>query len=187
MKAPADLDRLLKLRLVVARLGEMDHFRWWNTRGQLGRLGAAALRRGFPRTHFFAQARSIFAVAGHRCREIFDPPQSVTLWDLPEDIEEAFEARWEFWLDNASEWLGYFESIQDPKEKDIAVMLAEHGLVTQADIASSRRLRRAPGGRAVVLPGAFAGRPEDYAMLALGFAQSEPGELAVPYMERGEA
>src|SRR6202012_5254639 len=73
-----DFDRLLKLRLVVARVGEMDLARWWNTRGQLSRLGTAAVRRGFPRTHYFAQARSIFAVAGYRCREVFDPPQSVT-------------------------------------------------------------------------------------------------------------
>src|SRR6266481_4894558 len=61
-----DLDRLLKLRLVVARFGEMDVAKWWNTKGQLGRLGSAALRRGFPRTHYFAQARSVFAVVGDR-------------------------------------------------------------------------------------------------------------------------
>ncbi len=29
---PIDLDRLLKLRLLVARFGEMDLARWWNTR-----------------------------------------------------------------------------------------------------------------------------------------------------------
>ena len=68
MKSPSiDLDRLLKLRLVIVRFGEMDLARWWNTKGQLGKLGAAALRRGFPRTHYFAQARSVFAVAAHRC------------------------------------------------------------------------------------------------------------------------
>ena len=61
-----DLDHLLKLRLVVARFGEMDGARWWNTKGQLGRLGAAALRHGFPRTHRFAQARAVFAVAALR-------------------------------------------------------------------------------------------------------------------------
>jgi hypothetical protein len=33
-----DFDRLLKLRLVVGRVGEMDLAKWWNTRGQLGRL-----------------------------------------------------------------------------------------------------------------------------------------------------
>lgn len=73
-------------RLVVARFGEMDLAKWWNTRGQLGRLGAAALRRGFPRTHRFAQARSVFAVAAHRCTEVFEPPGCVTLWRLPEAV-----------------------------------------------------------------------------------------------------
>ena len=42
-----DLERLLRLRLAVARFGEMDLARWWNTSGQLGRIGAAALKRGF--------------------------------------------------------------------------------------------------------------------------------------------
>lgn len=28
-----DLERLLKLRLVVARFGEMDLAKWWNTKG----------------------------------------------------------------------------------------------------------------------------------------------------------
>src|ERR1019366_2541421 len=73
-----DLDPRLKLRLVVARFGEMDLAKWWNTKGQLGKLGAASLRRGFPRTHYFAQASSVFAVAAHRCAEVFEPPNSVT-------------------------------------------------------------------------------------------------------------
>jgi hypothetical protein len=80
--AKIDFDRLLKLRLVVARVGEMDLAKWWNTRGQLSRLGTAAVRRGFPRTHYFAQARSVFAVAAFRCHEVFDPPHSVTLWHI---------------------------------------------------------------------------------------------------------
>ena len=58
-----ELDCLLKVRVVVARFGEMDGAKWWNTKGQLGRLGAAALRRGFPRTHRFAQARAVLSVA----------------------------------------------------------------------------------------------------------------------------
>ena len=44
--AMIDLDRLLKLRLVVARDGEMDMAGWWNTNGMLGRYGAIALGRG---------------------------------------------------------------------------------------------------------------------------------------------
>ena len=34
-----DLEKLLKLRLVVAHFGEMDLARWWNTKAQLGLLG----------------------------------------------------------------------------------------------------------------------------------------------------
>ena len=74
-----DLDRLFRLRLVVARVGEMDLARWWNTRGMLGRHGAMALKRGFPATHYFAQARVVFAVARARCQELFAPPGCMTL------------------------------------------------------------------------------------------------------------
>ena len=39
-----DMNRLLKLRLLVARFGEMDQARWWNTHGDvLGQLGEMAL------------------------------------------------------------------------------------------------------------------------------------------------
>src|SRR5262245_13092380 len=89
-----DLERLMKLRLLVARLGEMDLSRWWNTRGMLGRFGEVAAKRGFPRTHAFAQARVVFAVAAHRCREVFDPPRSMTLWNLPAEVEDRFESEW---------------------------------------------------------------------------------------------
>src|SRR5215211_6240269 len=129
MTSPSiNLDRLLKLRLVVARFGEMDLAKWWNTKGQLGRLGSAALRRGFPRTYRFAQARSVFAVAAHRCSEVFEPPGSVTLWRLPELIEEEFEARWEHWLDHASDWNPFFGSLEIVRE-DLVEALAARDLV----------------------------------------------------------
>ena len=89
-----NLDRLLKLRLLVARFGEMDSARWWNTRGVLGRLGETALKRGFAQTHFFVQARLVFAVAANRCRAIFDPPRAMTLWNLPAEIEDRFDSQW---------------------------------------------------------------------------------------------
>ena len=49
---------LMKLRTVVARLGEMDCGRWWNSDGQLGAQGASVLR-GASAKHQFAQARSV--------------------------------------------------------------------------------------------------------------------------------
>lgn len=181
-----DLDRLLKLRVIVARFGEMDLAKWWNTKGQLGRLGAAALRRGFPRTHRFAQARSVFAVAGHRCAEVFEPPGSVTLWRLPEAIEEEFDARWEQWLDNAGEWTPFFEKLEGLSGTDLTIVLRSFEVVSDRDLEAYARLPRSAEGRAVPLPGLFSGN-DDVALLALGFARSEPGALAVPYARRAEA
>lgn len=61
-----DFDHLFRLRLVVARHGEMDGARWWNTKGILGRNGGMLMSRGFPNTHRFAQARLVFEVARAR-------------------------------------------------------------------------------------------------------------------------
>jgi len=44
-----DLAWLLKVRTVVARIGEMDLALWWNSTGQFGPQGSSVLRRGFPR------------------------------------------------------------------------------------------------------------------------------------------
>jgi hypothetical protein len=185
--AMIDLDRLLRLRLTVARFGEMDSAKWWNTKGQLGRLGAMALRRGFPRTHRFAQARSVFAMAAHRCSELFDPPGCVTLWRLPEDVEETFDARWEHWLDNSGHWEPFFERIELLPKSDLVGTLTAFRLVDQSDLDAFGRLRRSVEGRAVPLPGVFSGRDSDVALLALGFARSEQSALAVPYARRSEA
>lgn len=176
-----DFDRLLKLRLTVARFGEMDLAKWWNTRGQLGRLGAMAVRRGFPRTHYFAQARSVCAVAAHRCREVFDPPQSVTLWQLPEVVEEEFEAHWEGWLDQADEWKPFFLQLEVLKDANLNAVLQSFDLITGEDSERFSRLRRSAEGRAVPLPAPFTATNADIASLALGFARGEPGALAVPY------
>lgn len=181
MKPEIDFDRLLKLRLVVARFGEMDLAKWWNTRGQLSRLGTAAIRRGFPRTHYFAQARSVFAVAAYRCREVFDPPQSVTLWQLPETVEEEFESHWERWLDHANEWSPFFQELENLRENDLRTALQSFNLITDDESNFFSRLRRSAEGRAVPLPLPFTGINQDVALLAIGFARGEPGAIAVPY------
>lgn len=171
----------MKLRLVVARVGEMDVARWWNTRGQLGRIGALALKRSFPRTHRFAQARSVFAVAAQRCQQLFDPPNCVTLWKLPEAIEEEFEARWERWLDHAAEWEPFFARLETLQETDLLATMRALAVVTEHEIEAASRLRRSAEGRAVPIANVFSPTDADVAMLALGFARGEPGELAVPY------
>ena len=155
--ASVDLDRLLRLRLVVARFGEMDVARWWNTKGQLGHLGTATLRRGFPRTHYSAQARSVFAVAGHRCREIFEPPGCVSLWHLTEVIEDEFDARWGHFIDHAIDWEPFFQELQGVSGSDLLDILRSFELVTEHDLDGYAGLRRSAEGRAVQLPGLFSG------------------------------
>lgn len=179
-----DLDRLLKLRLIVARFGEMDLAQWWNTKGQLGRFGALALQRGLPRTHFFAQARSVFAVAAARCADVFDPPGCVTLWRLTDELEEAFDARWEYWLDHAADWTPFFEQLKSLKGPDLLALLKALASVSESELEAYTRLRRAAEGRAVPIPGEFSGTDADIALLALGFARGGPKELAVPYARR---
>ena len=177
-----DLDRLLRLRLVVGRFGEMDIARWWNTNGQLGRLGTSALRRGFPRTHYFAQARSVFAAAAQRCSEVFDPPGCVTLWRLPEAIEEEFDARWEHWLGSAAEWTPFFQQLETFEETNLHATLRSLGLASERDSEAFSKLRRSAESRAVPVPGLFSQSDDDIALLALGFARGDVGAPAVPYM-----
>lgn len=179
-----DLERLLKLRLIIARFGEMDLARWWNTKGQLGHLGSSVLRRGFPRTHSFAQARSVFAVAAHRCSEVFSPPGCVTLWRLPEAMEEDFDARWEYWLDHASEWQPFFQKLESITASDLIATFQKFELVTGRDIEVYSRLRRSAENRAVPLPQAFSGKDKEITLLALGFARGEIATLAVPYAKQ---
>lgn len=179
-----DLEKLLRLRVVVARFGELDNARWWNTKGQLGRLGAAVLRRGFPRTYRFAQARSVFAVAAQRCDEVFNPPGCVTLWKLPEAVEEDFDARWEHWLDHASDWSAFFEQIETLGDTNLIEILRSLELVTEADLDAYAGLCSSAEGRAVPLRGVYGSTDADVALLALGFARGEPGALAVPYARR---
>ena len=175
-----DLDHLLRLRLAVARVGEMDLAKWWNTSGQLGSLGSAVLQRGFRRTHHFAQARSVFAVAAHRCREVYDPPGTVSLWNLPAEVEDDFDLRWEYWLDDARAWAGFFNQLESCSPS-LEAELLRFQLVTDSDLERGRKLRRSAEQRAIAVPGVFSGSNEDVTTLALAFARGETGALAVPY------
>ena len=182
-----DLEWLLKVRTVVARIGEMDLAKWWNSNGQLGPQGASVLRRGLPRTHYFAQTRSVCMVAAARCAQIFDPPGSVTLWRLTDALEERLDVLWEGWLDHASSWRPFFERVASVKSTDVPVSLKEFGLVTEEEIAAGRSLKKSADGRSMQIPELFDGGRQTVAMLALSFAAGSPGNLVVPYARRADA
>jgi hypothetical protein len=189
-EARLDLDLLLKLRLVVARFGEMDAARWWNTGDSarrtavLGTAGAVLMSRGFARTHNFAQARLVFEVARARCSQVFEPPESVTLWKLPAILEDQFDARWATWLEEREEWVSVFEMLQ-PAPTDLLDTMKAFGLIDAQGINAASTLRRSAEGRAVALPGVHNVSDELMTQLAAGFARGELGRLAVPYARLG--
>jgi hypothetical protein len=183
--AGIDFDRLLKLRLLVARFGEMDRARWWNTRGVLGPLGEMALRRGFAKTHFFAQGRLVFAVAAQRCRDVFDPPQGMTLWKLPAEIEDRFESQWPDWLERTDAWSSFFSELQAPKSPDLLAEAGRLGLAEEAMLREVRQLRRSPENPSVPIPGGHGPSDRILTLLALGFFRGEPGTPAIPYARLG--
>jgi len=179
--AGIDFDRLLRLRLAVARHGEMDVARWWNTQGLLGRRGAVVIKRGFPSTHFFAQARIVFAVARSRCHELFDPPGCMTLWSLPAEVADQFEEHWQGWLDNGDTWAPLFDQLASVTGSDLLALLTQLDLVSPAQLEAATKLRRSAENRAVPLPGTRRASDETITLLAAGFVRGEPGNPAIPY------
>jgi hypothetical protein len=181
MTDAVDLDRLLKLRLVVARHGEMDRMGWWNTNEMLGRRGAIVLQRGLPRTHRFAQARVVFAVARARCEELFDAPGSITLWRLPAYVEDEFEDRWHAWLSEPDRWSPFFDGLAREGPVDLLSELAAHDLISPQQTETVRALKRSAEGRAVQLTGERELDDDLITLLAAGFAKGEPRAPAIPY------
>jgi hypothetical protein len=176
-----DHARLLRLRLIVARHGEMDAAGWWNIKGILGRHGSLALQRGCPSTHYFAQARIAFAVARSRCHELFDPPGCMTLWNLPAEIEDQFEEHWQDWLDQGERWSPFFETLAVAGRRDLLAELADLGLIDQSHLDAVNKLRRSAQGRSVPLTGTYKPNDEVITLLAAGFARGEQGNPAIPY------
>lgn len=180
-KPSIDFNHLLKARLIVARYGEMDLARWWNSNGILGPRGKTVLKRGFPITHCFVQARIAFAVARTRCVEIFDPPGCMTLWNLPAEVEERFEDHWQGWLDEGKEWAPFFDALAGMNGDDLLEAMDAFGIVSPQQRDEAAKLRRSAKSRAVPLPGTHAPNDHIITMLAAGFARGEPGSPAIPY------
>jgi hypothetical protein len=138
------------------------------------------LQRGFRRTHFFAQARSVFAVAAHRVAEVYNRKEAVTLWGLPADVEDAFDTHWAQWIETADQWNGFF-SVLEGCGANIVEELRRFDLVTDDQVERVSRLRRSAEQRAVHVPGDFDGSDDDLTMLALAFSRGERRNLAVPF------
>jgi len=176
-----DLSRLLKLRLIVGRHGEMDGARWWNTNGLLGRTGGSLISRGFPKTHNFAQARLVFEVARARSADRFSTVSGcVTLWNLPARVEDEFDAQWARWLDDGDSWAEFFAGLQAQNE-NLLTVLRTNGLIGSDHEAQVSRLRRSAEGRSVPIPGIRHVDDDTIILLAAGFSRGQVAKLAIPY------
>jgi hypothetical protein len=186
VKFDIDLDRLLKLRLVVARYGEMDGASWLNTKGVLSRKGKTLLSRGFPKTHRFTRARLVLEVARSRSLERFPAvPNCATLWNLPAELEDAFDEKWSAWLEDHAQWADFIDNL-DVLEGDLLAALRERDLLTPEQEAEVRKLRRSAEDRTVPLSGIRKINDETVSLLAAGFSRGEAGKPAVPYVRLGD-
>ena len=178
-----DIEHLVKLRLAVARFGEMDGAGWWNTQGVLGKGGRSVFSRGFPATHWFVQARVVCSVAAARSAAVFAPPACLTLWQLPAEIEDAVSRQWAVWNRNPETWADFFDNLAPLNSGDLSKHLKELELIDDATIQGLVPLRRSAEGKAVALPGP--GRPElpTVKLLAAAFSKGEKQNLAVPYIK----
>ncbi len=176
-----DFERLFQLRLVIARLGEMDNAGWWNTKGLLSTTGTFVMKRGFSRTYPFAQARASFAVAASQCRTLTSLINGATLWQLPAVLEDQFEDKWQTWLDDTDRWHLFFGKVSTLETSDVLKTLQGLNLITDDDASTIRNLKNAVEGHSLLLPRKTLD-DTTINLLAAGFAHSAPGKTVVPYI-----
>lgn len=181
-----DTETIVKLRIVIARCGEMDRFKWWNTKGMLSSIGEMAISRGFPKTHVFARCRAVFAVAAARSDEVFNPPDSFTLWRLPVEIEDRIEDAWANWLENPDPWKAFLGEVDEASSKSTQAVLTGLGLVSPEVAEKASKLRRADDMRSVPIKVGMESISEAIVLLAAAHNSSEPGKLAVPFIREEE-
>jgi hypothetical protein len=177
---------LLKLRLCVARFGEMDLSGWWNTKCVLGNMGSSVYARGFPNTQLFARARVACAVATERCRAVFSPPGCITLWNMPAAVENLLESTWQEWCKDSANWEPFFAELSSIPEDGLLPLMEKLELIDAPTIEAAKSLRRGAEGKGVALPGSGTATRESIMLLAAAFSRGEKGKLAVPYLRLEE-
>lgn len=176
--------KIAALRMAVARQGEMDRSKWWNTKGLLSRVGELAISRGFPKSHVFARCRAAFAVASSRSDEVFNPPDSYTLWRLPVEIEDQLEDAWAGWLESPDEWKDLLGRIDAVGGNDLVSVLTSLELVSEKSANRAEGLRRADDLKSVPIKLSDDTVNEAIEILAAAHNCSELGKLAVPFIRQ---
>jgi hypothetical protein len=105
----------------------------------------------------------------------------MTLWNLPAEVEDQFDERWQHWLDQGGSWVSFFDELASYNGEDLLKMLGKLGLISHAQLDAVGKLRRSAENRSVPLPGTHQPNDDVVTLLAAGFARGEPGSPAIPY------
>lgn len=120
-------------------------------------------------------------------RSTFRLARCATLWNLTEEIEDAFDSNWESWLDEAAGWKPFFEVIARIRSSDLVTTLEQLDLVTREEVDALNQLKCLADGHAVQIPDLFDGQRGVVSLLALGFGLGRVGEPVIPYARRLDA
>ena len=112
---------------------------------------------------------------------MYNPPDGVTLWDLPAEVENAFDERWPVWLETQSSWQEFFGSLESMPGEDL--LRAFEGIcpLPATALDAAKRMKRAADQKAVPLGEVAAVTDDLVSQLAAGFSKGEPGRVAVPF------
>lgn len=176
----AQIERIVRMVLCVARMGEVDHCGWWGTH-LYGAAGRVVLGQRLPRTWRMAAVELDLAAAAGRHNEILDRPNAVHLFS-----DNWPPRRW------AGAWVAEQKTAAPPDEFfEWLEKVSSTGVMDNLRVRRSERKRVAvtePKGR--VLRVGFISRgdlesPEQLepAVTQLATAYTDLGDFAVPYLE----
>lgn len=117
----SEITRLLKLRVLVAYLGEKSQFGWWQS-DFFGPASDAFLEPIFPRTRFLSQVEGCSAAARLQHDDRIGKGDVYHLFRLPEDVEQSFHQQ----LQDA-DLISDFASVLTSKEDALRCLEEEVG------------------------------------------------------------
>lgn len=176
----AQIERIVRMVLCVARMGEVDHRGWWGT-NLYGAAGRVVLGQRLPRTWRMAAVELDLAAAASRHNEILDRRNAVHLFS-----DNWPPRRW------AGAWVAEQKTATPPDE-----FFEWLEKVSSADVMESLKVERSewkrvavtePSGRVLRIGLISRGDLESPARLEpavtqLVAAYTDLGDFAVPYLE----
>lgn len=174
----AAFDSIFNIRRAVARVGESDWLRWWNS-SALTDAGQYAMRRIFRRTPVLSSAHVAIATARVRHDAVVPNEPLVHLFNLGEEYEGAFE-RWLISQKTAGSAADPLPRPNEEQKRSVAAALASVG-ITPADNRSEANETLLLGSLPRTVLGDATRRRRAAEQLAAAYTVSEPGRLVVPF------